>query len=229
MTKYYSDSLSGNRLKLCYELAPPRVLQYLKEEINFVRKRIKPGHLILELGCGYGRVLKELLFKPELLVGIDNSMKSLQFGKKSFLKSDNTALVCMDAKNLGFIDKKFDLVFCIQNGISALGIEPELLVQEALRITKPNGKLILSSYSDKFWEVRLSWFQIQSENGLVGEIDYSVTGDGTIICKDGFRATTVNKNQFDKLLLEFGNKYKIYEIDESSIFCEIVAGSKNQG
>ena len=223
MTTYYSDSLSGNRLKLCYDLAPSRVVQYLNEEIDFVRKRIKPGHLILELGCGYGRVLKELFSETELLVGIDKSLKSLQFGRNNFLESDKITLICMDAEKLGFSYNKFDLVLCIQNGISALGIEPGILIHEALRVTKPNGKLILSSYSDNFWKDRLKWFQIQANHGLIGEIDYNLTREGIIICKDGFKSTTFDHSQFDKLLSKMGNEYKIFEIDESSIFCEIVA------
>ena len=223
MTTYYSDSLSGERLKQCYDLAPPRVQQYLNEEVNYLRKRIKPGYLVLELGCGYGRVLNELFFETGLLVGIDNSLKSLQFGRKDYLKSDKTALLCMDAGTLAFKDHTFDLVFCVQNGISALGIEPKLLIQEALRITKPNGRLLLSSYSSKFWVDRLKWFQIQADHGLIGEIDYHLTKEGVIICKDGFRASTFNENQFEKLLSEIGNEYNIFEIDESSIFCEIIS------
>jgi len=223
MTTYYSESLSGNRLKRCYDLAPPRIQQYLTEEANFVRKRIKPGNLVLELGCGYGRVLSVLQPERCKFIGIDNSLMSLQFGRRNLLETYKINFICMDAELLGFKDNQFDLVFCIQNGMSALGIEPKLLIRESLRITKPKGKLLLSSYSDKFWEDRLRWFQIQSENGLVGEIDYTSTRDGIIICKDGFKATTFNKNQFEQLLSEIGKEYKLVEIDESSIFCEIIS------
>jgi SAM-dependent methyltransferase len=223
MTRYYSDSLSGNRLKLCYDLAPPRVRRYLNEEINFVRERIRPGDLVLELGCGYGRVLNELTSETDFLIGIDNSVMSLQFGRKTYLKSNKPVLFCMDAKKPGFHENKFDLVFCIQNGMSAFGIKPTLLIHEALRVIKPEGKLLLSSYSDKFWDARLKWFQIQASHGLIGEIDYNLTKEGIITCKDGFKATSFNHSQFEKLLSEIGKEYKIFEIDESSIFCEIVA------
>lgn len=223
MISYYIDSLSGYRLKLCYDLAPPRVQRYLNEEIDFVRERISPGDLVLELGCGYGRVLNELLPATDFLIGIDNSLISLQFAKKTYLKLNYPNLFCMDAKKLGFRENKFDLVFCIQNGISALAIKPTLLIHEALRVTKPKGKLLLSSYSDKFWDARLKWFQIQASHGLIGEIDYNLTKEGIIICKDGFKATTFNHNQFEKLLSKIGKEYKTFEIDESSIFCEIVA------
>ena len=223
MTKYYSDALSGNRLKLCYDLAFPRVRQYLDKEIQVVCERIKPGDFVLELGCGYGRVMNELISETGLLIGIDNSFKSLQYGIRTYIKSKSVDLICMDAQNLGFHEKLFDLVYCIQNGVSALGIEPELLIDEALRVTKLTGKVLLSSYSDKFWEERLKWFQIQADYRLIGEIDNSMTKAGTIICKDGFKATTFSHDQFNKLLSEMGKEYKLFEIDESSIFCEIVS------
>jgi SAM-dependent methyltransferase len=223
MSKYYSESLSGNRLKRCYDLAPPRVRQYLNKEIQVVRDRIKPGDRVLELGCGYGRVLKELISESELLFGIDNSVKSLQYGKGRYLKSNKVILICMDARRLGFHDKIFDLVYCIQNGISALGIEPAVLIKEALRVTKPDGKLILSSYSDKFWDERLKWFRIQANHGLIGEIDDSKTKEGIIVCKDGFKATTFTPARFKKLLSNIGKEYSLFEIDDSSLFCEIVS------
>lgn len=223
MSKYYSESLSGDRLKKCYDLASPRVKQYLEEEINFVRERIKPSYLVLELGCGYRRVLNELKTESVYLFGIDNSIQNLNFGTNTFLNSNDFFLFCMDAQNLGFHDNKFDLVYCIQNGISAFIIEPNVLIDEALRVTKPGGKLLLSSYSDKFWDDRLEWFEIQSKHKLIGEINYDLSGEGKIVCKDGFKATTYNPAQFEQLLSGIEREYKIFEIDESSIFCEVVA------
>lgn len=223
MTKYYAELLSGKRLQQCYDLAPPRVRQYLLEEIRLVRNKIGQGDHVLELGCGYGRVLNELSGRRNTLFGIDNSYESLRFAKNSCLKGKKIRLACMDALHTGFYDRQFDVVFCIQNGISAFGSEPELLLDEALRILKPKGKLLLSSYSGKFWEQRLNWFRIQAAHGLIGEIDDNLTGNGVIICRDGFRATTFGPLQFEKLLSGKGREYQIYEVDESSLFCEITA------
>jgi 2-polyprenyl-6-hydroxyphenyl methylase/3-demethylubiquinone-9 3-methyltransferase len=223
MSHYYSESLSGKRLKLCYDLAPPRVQQYLDEEKKCICERIKPGDYVLELGCGYGRVLKELAFKTDYIFGIDNSWHSLHFGQETYLSSDAGVLICMDAKILGYHENQFDIVFCIQNGISALNVDPALLIQEAIRVTKPSGKVLFSSYSDKFWNDRMDWFKIQSEHGLIGEIDHELTGEGVIICKDGFKATTFSTAQFESLISIMKREYRIFEVDESSIFCEIIA------
>lgn len=223
MSKYYSKFLSGERLKLCYDLAPSRVQQYLDAEINSVRERIKAGDNVLELGCGYGRILKELKSETILLYGIDNSFLSLQFGRNKFHYKNELKLFCMDAESLGFRENEFDLVFCVQNGISALGIEPALLIDESLRVTKPRGRILFSSYSDKFWNTRLDWFKIQSAHGLIGNIDYDLTGNGEIVCKDGFKATTFNRFQLENLTSGLERVYNIFEVDESSIFLEIIA------
>lgn len=223
MTKYYPESLSANRLKQCYDLAPERIQQYLNAEIEIIRERIKPRGRALELGCGYGRVIKELSSYDTLLFGIDHSFYSIKWGLQQFLKSGSAFLFCMDAGNLGFHGNLFDLVFCIQNGISAFGIDPSLLIEEALRITKAGGKILLSSYSEKFWEPRLDWFRIQSRHGLIGEIDDRLTGDGKIVCKDGFQATTFGPEQFTQILSGSNKKFTIFEVDQSSVFCEIFA------
>lgn len=60
MFGYYSDRLAAEWLRLCYEIAPPRVKQYFEAKIDFVLNKIKPSDLVLELGCDYGRVLQKV-------------------------------------------------------------------------------------------------------------------------------------------------------------------------
>ena len=118
-------------------------------------------------------------------------------------------------------NKSFDLVICIQNGISAIKVSPEELVKEAIRVTKKGGVVLFSSYSEKIWEDRLNWFEIQAKQGLIGEIDYKATKNGNIVCKDGFTATTFTEEDFSKLTSNFNVNTRSYEVDNSSIFCEM--------
>jgi SAM-dependent methyltransferase len=127
----------------------------------------------------------------------------------------------MDAVRLGFGDKTFDRVICIQNGISAFHVDPASLIKESIRVIKPGGIIWFSTYSEKFWHHRLEWFRLQSQSGLIGEIDDGKTGNGVIICKDGFRATTFGREAFEALLSGFNVNIKIEEIDSSSLICEI--------
>jgi len=218
---YYQQNLSAERLRKAYEIAPPRVQQYLKAEIDFVLSRIKPSDRVLELGCGYGRVLPELANRAKVVAGIDNALPSLKLARG--ITASNIQLAAMNAADTAFADQAFDLVVCLQNGISAFHVDPVQMVRENLRLTKIGGRVLISSYSDKFWGDRLEWFELQAGKGLLGLIDYDATGDGIIACKDGFRATTYTVKDFELLLKGFAVEYSMHEVDQSSLFCEIIA------
>jgi ubiquinone/menaquinone biosynthesis C-methylase UbiE len=218
---YYREKLASEKLRQVYGIAPPRVKQYLDAEINYIMKHIHANDSILELGCGYGRVLERVLSSPAWITGIDTSIASLLTAREVLMATQNVALAQMDAVNLGFADNSFDVVIGIQNGISAFHVDQRELIKESIRVTKPGGMILFSSYSCKFWSDRLEWFRLQSEAGLLGEIDYDKTHDGVIVCKDGFTATTVEPEQFLDLVAGFDISATIEEIDESSIFCKI--------
>jgi 2-polyprenyl-6-hydroxyphenyl methylase/3-demethylubiquinone-9 3-methyltransferase len=221
MAGYYSEKLSADRLRKCYEIASPRVRQYLQAEIDFVLDQIKPYNLILELGCGYGRAMLPILQSSKSTVGIDSSHSSLVMGREFTKGFPACHFSEMDAASLGFQDSVFDAVLCIQNGISAFKVDRIRLIEESLRVTRPGGMVLFSSYARKFWSDRLEWFEAQSYNGLLGEIDHEATGNGIIVCKDGFRANTISPEQFIELTSKLNIEPKITEVDESSLFCVI--------
>ena len=222
MPGYYSERLAGERLRACYDLAPPRTKVYLEAEIEFVLSKMTSSMVALELGCGYGRVLERLLPRVHTTWGIDTSLPSLRMALEVLGRNPSLRLACMDAVDMGFPDRVFDLVICIQTGICALAVDHRQLFGEALRVTRSGGVVLFSSYSVQFWEHRLRWFEIQSGHNLIGAIDYEATGNGVIVCRDGFRATTVDKTMFEKLARSVGVTPRITELDNSSLFCEIV-------
>jgi len=226
MGGYYRDNLSAIRLRQCYEIAPPRVKQYLEANIAHVQDKITPHDIILELGCGYGRILKKLALKVRRVIGIDTSLSSLLFGQEILRSAPNCYLINMNAVQLAFRDCFFDCVICIQNGISAFHVNNKDLIKESIRVTKPGGKILFSSYSDKFWEYRLEWFKLQSEAGLLGKINAEKAREGIIECDDGFEASTIYPEQFLSLTAELDVDTKIVEVDDSSLFCEITPRPK---
>jgi len=218
---YYREKLAAQQLVKCYQIAPPRIRQYLAAELSHVIEKIRPGDIVLDLGCGYGRVMPELAQKAAAVVGIDNSSASLMLAQEKIRCIPNCSLIQANALHLGFKKNTFDVVICIQNGISAFHVDQKELIKESLRVTKYEGMALFSTYSEKSWEFRLEWFHMQADAGLLGEIDHEKTRDGVIICKDGFTATTVSPGQFLSLTSELGAAASIVEVDESSIFCEI--------
>ena len=221
MVGYYADNFSARRLRLCYEIAPPRVRRYLEAEIRHALGKIRPADRVLELGCGYGRVLERLASQAGTVMGIDTSPSSLDLARRLLAGFSNCHLAVMDAVALGLPDAAFDVVVCLQNGISAFRVNERDLMREGVRVTRPGGTVLFSGYAERFWDTRLEWFELQAEHGLIGEIDRGRTHDGVIICKDGFEAATVSPDEFVALASSLGVQSVVEEVDGSSVFCEV--------
>jgi 2-polyprenyl-6-hydroxyphenyl methylase/3-demethylubiquinone-9 3-methyltransferase len=224
---YYAEKLSGKRLQRCYEIAPPRVLQYLEAEIDHVLGRLRQTGSVLELGCGYGRIAGRLAQVATRVVGVDTAPESMELARRLW-RSAGCEFLTMDAIDLHFPQNSFDAVLCLQNGICAFGVDELRLIEEALRVTREGGIILLSSYSDNFWPHRLAWFEAQAAEGLVGRIDHVASKDGVIVCEDGFRAGRRTPDEFRSLCSTIGVSARISEVDGSSVFCEITKPSAAQ-
>jgi 2-polyprenyl-6-hydroxyphenyl methylase/3-demethylubiquinone-9 3-methyltransferase len=222
MSDYYTDSLAAGRLRRVYEIAPPRVRQYLAAEVEFVMAEMRLGDRVLDLGCGYGRVIPRLAERAGLVVGIDMSLASLRLASEMIVEAHNCLLMNADALALPLRSRTFDTVACIQNGISAFHVDHGALMAEAIRVTRPGGTVLISTYSEKFWDQRLAWFRLQAAAGLVGEIDETRTGDGVIVCKDGFTGTAVKPASLASLTARLDVCVRLVEVDQSSLFLKMV-------
>jgi 2-polyprenyl-6-hydroxyphenyl methylase/3-demethylubiquinone-9 3-methyltransferase len=220
---YYSRKLSGDRLRRCYAVAPPRVRRYLEAEIEFVLSHVRASDQVLELGCGYGRAALRFASVARRVVGVDTSMESLALARALDVSAGRCEFLHMDASSLSFGDSGFDLVACIQNGLCAFGVDRKNLVREALRVARPGGRVLFSTYSSAFWEHRLEWFRLQARAGLIGEIDESETGGGTIVCRDGLRLDMMCTDELMELGVSVGAQPEIVEVDESAVFAVWVA------
>lgn len=218
---YYAAKLSGERLERCYELAPPRVQQHLEAEIAHAVSLVPRGALVLELGCGYGRVLERIASVAGMVCGIDISIDSLRLALRRLKSAPHVVFGGMDASKIGFAPASFECVLCLQNGISSFHVDQRFLMEAAVDVTRPGGRVLFSTYAEEFWEHRLEWFRVQSSHGLIGEIDESATRSGVIVCKDGFTATTVTPEQFSSLARGLGREAEIETIDHSCVFCEV--------
>ena len=215
---YYARHLNAQRLKRVYEIASPPVSRYLESEIDHLTAKARPGDRILELGCGYGRVLAPLTRLTGHGCGIDTAPANIVMARA---EHPELHLLVADAACLPFCAGSFDLTLGVQNFISACRVPPEHLLAECLRVTRPGGRVALSSYAEAFWPHRLAWFRQQAAEGLVGPIDEAATGDGVIVCTDGFRATTFRESDFTALAAAAGVVAEISEVAGASLFCEI--------
>lgn len=82
MRNYYSGKLNAVRLLEVYQTGIERVRQYLQAEIDFVTAKLSGRERVLELGAGYGRIMREVSPFAARVLGLDISEDSVLFGKE---------------------------------------------------------------------------------------------------------------------------------------------------
>ena len=219
VSNYYAESLNSQKLFQVYDTALPRIKQYFEAEIDFVRQHPTGTERVLELGAGYGRIVRELAPNCAEIVGMDISEDSVKLGTEYLKDFPNASMVAMDVHQMAF-DRPFDVILCLQNGLSAMRADDQVLAK-ILDVLAPGGTAYFSTYSARFWDHRIAWFQEQADKGLLGELDMEQTKDGVIICKDGFRATTQTPEDYDAIGRKFGYPYEVTEVDGSSLYLVI--------
>jgi len=219
MDNYYANKLNSHSLYQVYDTEIPRIRQYFRAEIDFVRKDLTGTERVLEMAAGYGRIVRELAPCCKSIVGMDISEDNAALGREYLRNYPNAAMVVMDAHDMHF-DETFDVVLCLQNGLSAMRADGQV-IHSIIRLLAPGGRAYFSTYSASFWDWRLKWFEEQAGKGLLGEIDYQQTRDGVIVCKDGFRAITHSPEDLEQIGRSTGLPYQITEVDGSSLFLVI--------
>lgn len=217
MNNYYAEKLNAAKMVQVYETDIPRIRQYFSAEIDYMIQNLNRSDSVLEFGAGYGRILKEIAPHALSVEGFDLSEESVALGQEYLKGIHNATLYQADAHQFD-TEKRYDVVLCVQNGLSAMKGDAAQTVEKIVSLVKPGGKAVFSSYSPNFWAYRLAWFQEQADKGLLGELDFEKSIHGQIVCKDGFTATTHTKEDFIRFASVFKHPYQIKEIDRSSMF-----------
>lgn len=139
-----------------------RTRQYILPEIRFLfEDYIKPGQKILDLGCGNGRNLALVRENDGQYWGVDNSVELIKIARR---EHPNVNFQLAEALNLPFSDNFFDFIYSIAvlHHIPSREFRQRFL-QEAQRVLKPNGFLILTVWKPQgkkatylFWKY---WWQ----------------------------------------------------------------------
>ncbi len=106
-------------------------------------KDLREGSKVLELGCGQSKglrfIIENNLIKPENAYGIDQSDVAVNFSLKKLPKAHITT---GDVHNLPYYNNQFDFILLMET-IEHL-VTPHVVLNEAFRVLKPDGKLFIS-------------------------------------------------------------------------------------
>jgi ubiquinone/menaquinone biosynthesis C-methylase UbiE len=118
---------------------------------------IAPTDVVLEIGCGVGRVGKHLARHCRKWIGADVSQNMLKFAAERLRPLSNVEFIELSGNDLRPIaDNSIDFVYCTVVFMHLESWDRYNYVQEAFRVLRPGGKLYVDNVnlcSDSGWSI----------------------------------------------------------------------------
>lgn len=192
---------------------PPKELEWwLLAEREYLLKRIKQESFVLEVGCGDGRSIFDVLqANPAKVIGIDKDDSAVNLASERFRYDLRVRIESDDGEGMRQSSSHFDYVTCIGT-FANLGISKFRVLDEMKRVLRPEGQILVSVYADNALPTRLAMYE---RAGLPVKRVYK---DGTVIVN--YEGGEVISEQFSRAQLEhiFGlARLKVNDITPASI------------
>jgi SAM-dependent methyltransferase len=153
-----------------------------------ITKFIGNDKTILDIGCGNGIYSLEFSEK-NFVVGVDLSIDEIKTAKHISEKTrENAFFVVADATHLPFKKSVFDLAICLE--VLEHIVDDECALEEAARVIKRNGKLIISvpHKEQKRYLLKKDFYELEEQHVREG---YDVASMNQLL--DRFDVITIEK------------------------------------
>jgi ubiquinone/menaquinone biosynthesis C-methylase UbiE len=171
---------------------PDSYKKWFEEEKKYLLKHIAKDSNVLEVGCGNGRSIFDVLSITKNITGIDHDQKAVDDARKNFSKYPNINFLKADATTLPFEDEKFDFVICMTT-FANFADKKFIILDEIKRVLKNSGHIIISVFSEDAFDERMKVYKASGVN--IKKID------GTTVIFDEALGDNVSE-QFSKEELE---------------------------
>jgi len=125
-----------------------QALETAEERLPLYREvGLKDAKKVLDVGCGSGIVTKDIAnLTKGRVVAVDGSEDMIDVAKKVLSNNKNVELRVEDASKLSFSNDTFDIITC--NLLLMWAEDPQIVVNEMARVTKPGGIVLASLEPD---------------------------------------------------------------------------------
>ena len=133
---------------------PKSYKKWFEKEKKYLQKIITKDASVLEVGCGNGRSIFDILPKTKNVTGIDHEDKAVVDAKNNFSRYPSIKILKADAAQLPFDNEEFDFVICMITFANFADKKFKAL-EEMRRVLKDSGKIIISVFSENALEERM--------------------------------------------------------------------------
>jgi ubiquinone/menaquinone biosynthesis C-methylase UbiE len=193
----------------------PLLKDWLEKENNYLQKYVEKNSITLDIGCGFGRNIKELINKNRKVVGVDYDKSVFKVVKKELAEYKNVSLFLEKAEKLHFKDNTFDYVICMGNTFGDMPSTKTKVLSEMKRVTKKGGKIIISIFSENAMEERIE--NLKRAGFIITKIK-----DSDIFTKEGLIAQQFTKEKLKNIFKESGLNVKIIKLNSIAYICKAV-------
>lgn len=188
-----------------------------KEKQLFLTEADK-NSLVLDIGCGLGRTVRNFAPYVKKVVGIDNDYEAVEKSKENTKEIENVEIYFGDGEKLDFEDKSFDIVSCMGGTISNLGNSAIRVFSEVKRVLKDEGFFFCSSWNEDALEARLRYYNKYYPNQFEVNLE-----TGYVEVFEKFVSQAFSEDQLRKFLED--NGFQVIEIFKEG-FLQIVKSKK---
>lgn len=144
--------------KTVLQSLPESYREWFLEERSYLQERITPGDTVIEIGCGDGRSIHDVLPVTDTITGIDHDDAAVEKAKQAFKDNENIHIHKADATDLPFDDTSFDVAMCMTT-FANFGADRAAILSEVKRVLKHTGKFIVSVFSEDALEERMKVYE----------------------------------------------------------------------
>lgn len=137
---------------------PQSYLEWFNEERKFLEENIAHQSNVLEVGCGNGRSVFDLISNTNNITGIDHDENAVAEAQNIFSEYPSVTILQASAEEMPFADASFDHIICMTTFANFADKKHKILC-EMKRVLRESGSIIISVFSEDALQERMKVYQ----------------------------------------------------------------------